>query len=232
MQGNISAIELRRIASLPSGGTGSGSGSGSGGGSGPSTTDIASTVLQLLPQLVSFFKGIFGDYTYTTGVRWLTQQYQYYVLGQANATGTHTGSGIDERYTPEAQTWFTAVLGVPIYDRERLHALMGTRVSDGAPLNNSDEARVDSYLRPTWKDTQGVPREKVMRAVQLAKQFRWGAMPGSWAKFGIPADPPQSANGAGGGGGLIPGVSKDKMPLYLGGALLLIGLYLYYDSDS
>lgn len=226
MQGNISAMQLRRIASLPSGGTGS----GTGGSSGPSATDIASTVLKLLPGLVSFFKGIFGDYTYTTGVRWLTQQYQYYVLGQANATGTHTGSGVDEKYTPEAQTWFSAVLGVPIFDRERLHALMGTRVSDGAPLNNTDAARVDSYLRPTWTDTQGVPREKVMRAVQIAKQFRWGAMPGTWAQFGVPADPPQSAGGA--GGGLIPGISGDKMPLYLGGTLLLIWLYLYYDGDS
>lgn len=219
----MSAIQLRRIASQPSGGTG--------GSSGPSTLDMASTVLALLPGLVSFFKGIFGSYQYTTGVRWLTQQYQYYVLGQANATGTHTGSGIDEKYTPEAQTWFTAVLGVPIYDRERLHALMGTRVTDGAPLNNSDEQRVDSYLRPTWKDTQGVPREKVMRAVQIAKQFKWGVMPGSWAKYGVPADPIEITSSAAGTGDIVQ-KAKENWPYLVGGALVLLGIYLYYDSDS
>lgn len=217
---------MQRIGSQPSGGTGTGTG-------GASALDIGSAILSALPALVSFFKGVFGgNYQYSTGVRWLTQQYQYYVLGQANATGTHTSTGLNEQYTPEAQTWFSLVLGVPIYDRERLHALMGTNVVDGRPLNNTDQQRVESYLRPQWTDTQGESPERVMRAVQIAKQFRWGAAPGSWAKYGVPADKPEPTSDAAGGGGLLPGVTGDKWPLYLGGALLLAGLYFMYDSDT
>jgi len=37
----------------------------------------------------------------------------------------------------------------------------------------------------------------------------------------------------GGGDSIIPGVSKDKLPLYAAGAaLLLIGIYYYYDGDA
>lgn len=195
--------------------------------------DIASAVVGLLPVLTSFFKSVFGgQYQYSTGVRWLTQQYQYYVLGQANATGTHTSTGLNEQYTPEAQAWFSAVLGVPIYDRERLHALMGTNVADGRPLNNTDEQRVESYLRPAWTDTQAESRNRVMRAVQIAKQFRWGAAPGSWAKYGVPADQPEPTSDA--GGGLFPGVSGGNNNLLLWGGLLLLGgaLYWYYEGDA
>ncbi len=224
MPGTISATELRRIASTPAPGTGGSGGTG--------TVDMLSVVADMLPLVVGLFTSLFGDkYQYSTGVRWLTAYYQYYVLGQGNVTGTHTSSGLDEKYTPEAQTWFTAVLGVPIFDRYRLHALMGTDPAAGRPLNNSDAARVDAYLRSDWLDTQGVPREKVERAVQIAKKFRWGTLPGSWKQYGIPADPPEVAAGANGGGGLLPPV-KDNLVLYGGAALLLLGLIFYYDSDT
>lgn len=219
--------EVDRMGVVPSGGSTTGTGTG-----GAGALDIASTVASMLPGLVAFFKGIFGNYTYTTGVRWLTQQYQYYVLGQANATGTHTSTGVNEKYTPEAQAWFTAVLGVPIYDRERLHALMGTRVSDGANLNQTDQQRVDSYLRPAWTDTQGEDPARVMRAVQIAKQFRWGAAPGSWAKYGIPADPPEVTNQQSGSGGGLTAGGEPNYSLWAGVAAVGLALYLMYDSDG
>jgi hypothetical protein len=189
----------------------------------------------MLPGLVSFFKGIFGDYAYSTQVRWLTTSYQYYVLGDGSATGTHSSTGVNEKYTQEAQTWFTAVLGVPIYDRLRLMALMGTEPSQGRPLNNTDDQRVDAYLNPQWTDTQGQDRERVMRAVQIAKQFKWGTMPGSWAKYGIPADQPEVISEQSGGGGNIFSDASGK-PNYLlwgGIAAAAAALYLLYeDSDS
>jgi hypothetical protein len=205
-----------------------------GGSSSPGTLDIASAIVSMLPGLVAFFKGIFGNYQYSTDVRWLTQQYQYYVLGDGSATGTHSSTGINEKFVPEAQTWFTAVLGVPIYDRQRLHALMGTRVSDGASLNISDDQKVANYLRSDWTDTQGQDPAKVMRAVQIAKQFRWGTIPGSWAKYGVPADQPEVISEQSGSGGnfFSDAAGKPNYLLWGGIAAAAAALYFFYEDSN
>lgn len=216
-----------RIGAEPSGGTGGASG-------GMGALDIASAVAGLIPVLASLFGSLFGTkYQFTTGVRWLTAYYQRYVLGM-NTTGTHTSSGLDEKYTPEAQAWFSAVLGVPIYDKFRLHALMGTRDSDGADLKWSDEKKVAAYLNPQWTDTQGQDPARVLRAVQIAKQFKWGVMPGTWAKYGIPADQPEQTSEQSGGGGLFDGTAggSDNLMLWGGLALLGVAAWMYYEGDT
>lgn len=131
-------------------------------------------------EVKKFFDKVFGGgWQFSTGVRWLTAYYQLYVLGQANVTSSNK---VDERYSPDAQGWFALVLGVPIYDRYRLHALMGTNPADGAPLNKTDQQKVQEYLA-FGPDTSSVDPVAVMQAVQIAKQFKWGTAPGSWAKF-------------------------------------------------
>lgn len=195
---------------------------------------IAAAVAKAAPILIGFFNSVFGvnKWQHTTGVRWLIAYYQYYVLGDASATSSNR---VNEQYITDAQTWFSVVLGVPIYDRYRLHALMGTNPADGAPLGQSDELRVQSYLRSEWVDTQGQDPARVLRAVQIAKQFRWGSMPGSWAVYGVPADPVEELSETPGGGGLtnlLGSGSGSNWPLIGGAALLLIGLYYMYDGDT
>lgn len=198
----------------------------------PATLTMAITSAVI--QLGSFFAKVFGKkHQFSTGVRWLTAYYQYYVLGDASATSSNR---VNEQLAPEAQAWFSVVLGVPIYDRYRLHALMGTNPADGAPLNKTDEQKINDYLNPQWTDTQGQSREAVARAVQIAKQFKWGAMPGSWAKYGVPANPPEpesETGGSGDAGGFLnlPG-GKPNYLLWGGIAVAALALYLIYDSDS
>lgn len=193
------------------------------------------TVAMVVIQLGNFFAKVFGKkHQFSTGVRWLTAYYAYYVLGDASATSSNR---VNEQLAPEAQAWFSVVLGVPIYDRYRLHALMGTNPADGAPLNKTDEQKINDYLNPQWTDTQGQSREAVAKAVQIAKQFRWGAMPGSWAQYGVPANPPEpvSETGDNGGTGGLLNLTGNGQPNYLmwgGIAVAALALYLIYDSDS
>jgi hypothetical protein len=143
-------------------------------------------VQAIAPKVVAFFKNIFGGGSqYTEGVQWLTAYYQYYVLGDASATGRTKAK---DQYTPEAQGWFATVLGVPIYDRFRLHALMGTNPVNGASLNKSDAQKAADYLA-LGNDTKDQSPAAVAQAVQIAKRFRWApeGTPGSWKQWSIAA---------------------------------------------
>lgn len=172
----------------------------------------AQVIQSAIPIITNFFSSLFGGGSqYTTGVQWLTQQYQYYVLGQANATSR---TDAEDRYTPEAQAWFSTVLGVPIYDRYRLHALMGTNAADGVPLNNTDQQRAQAYIA-LGPDTQNVDPAAVAQAVQIAKKFKWGAAPGSWAAFQTPAPDVTTGNGTGNGSGNGNGGSDTDKPGFM-----------------
>lgn len=158
--------------------------------------DFASLLQMASDKVKEFFTRLFGGgYQYSTGVRWLTSYYQYYVLGDGAVTSSNK---VNEVYSPESQGWFALVLGVPVYDRYRLHALMGTEPSQGAPLGNSDEQRVQAYL--SFPDGAAIDPKAVAQAVQIAKKFKWGTAPGSWKAFSAAA-PPVNGGGTGGGSG-------------------------------
>jgi hypothetical protein len=74
--------------------------------------------------------------------RWLVVQYEYYVLGINNNSETH----IQEAHVNPAISWFTVVLGVPvwdIYDTDRLRGISGT---DGHDLGYTDQQKAQDYL--------------------------------------------------------------------------------------
>lgn len=156
-------------------------------------------VAQVGAAVQSLFKSVFGGgYQNSSGVRWLAAYYDYYVNGNAASTSDNK---VDEKISPDAQAWFSAVLGVPIYDRYRLHALMGTNPADGSSLNRSDSQKVQDYL--SFPDTAGVNPANVASAVQMAKHFTWGSNPGSWAQ--VAKLVPGMTNTGGGGGANVTG---------------------------
>lgn len=138
---------------------------------------VAGPFIAAATSLIGVFVSLFGSkYSSSTGVRWLTQLYQYYVLGQGNVTSDNQ---VNETYTTAAQKWFSTALGVPIYDRYRFDALHGTLPIGTANPTGSDTDRAAMYYQvaPEVKD---IPEVAVDQAVQLAKQFQYGTAPGSW----------------------------------------------------
>jgi hypothetical protein len=145
---------------------------------------LKETVDQIIGPVTNLFKGLFGGgYQTTTGPRWLAAWYKHYVLGQPCESPTKCVGDAD---VPPAQAWFTAVTGVPIYDRYRLAALQGWDLQNDRPLNNTDSQRVDDYMRLGPLESSVDPAI-VMNAVQIAKNLRHHMPPGSWAPYGIPS---------------------------------------------
>lgn len=129
-------------------------------------------------ELVGAVLTLFGNkYDASTGVRWLTQYYEKYVLGLP----TRSDNTVDANNIGKAQAWFYYVLGVPVYDKYRLGALMGSDPDNGTYLHWTDEQKVQDYLK--YAETDGIDPAVVMQAVQIAKKMRWSDPPGSWAGF-------------------------------------------------
>lgn len=199
----------------------------------PVVGQIAAIGANFIGQIIAMFG---SNYSTSTGVRWLTQLYQYYVLGQSGAT---SDNHVDESYTAAAQKWFSYVLGVPIYDRYRLSALKGIQGISDSDLNNSDAQRAANYL--AYADTAGVSQAAAMQAVQLAKGLQFNNIPGSWASalvapslVGTTAT--NSTTGTSGGGAVTiqtgaPPVS-DNTGLFLVLAAAAVGYYFLIHKKS
>lgn len=127
-------------------------------------------------ELIGTFLKLFGsNYNTSTNVRWLTQNYENYVLGQ-NQRSDNT---VNEADVPNAQKWFSYVLGVPIFDRLDWYAIKGWSPSSETNLNNTDAQRVAAYK--TSPRASGVPDASIMQAVQIAKTLNFTDAHGSWA---------------------------------------------------
>lgn len=202
-----------------------------------SVGSIGDLAKNLLGPITSLFGGLFGgNFATSTGVRWLGQQYKYYILGDSSATSPT--KGMTDDIAKQAQAVFTAILGVPIYDRYRLAALQGWDLGNDKALNNSDSDRVSNYLA-LGPDTQGVDPSYVMQAVQIAKKLVHHQPAGSWAPFAVQASKmaPQVSQYLPGAGGsvsnnpYVPGATnqtlgffqrpQNKWMIYVGGALVL-----------
>lgn len=155
----------------------------------------ASAVSAIVPliaagaQIISLFIKLFGNkYTTSTGVRWLTQKYQYYVEGNAAVTSDNK---VDESKTSAAQTFFYAVLGVPIYDKFRLHTLMGTNPDTGQRLIPipSRDARAKTYLQYWDVQQAGTTYDQALQAAAIAETIplEINSMPGAWKN--LPVNP-------------------------------------------
>lgn len=138
-------------------------------------------------EIIGAFLQIFGSkYNTSTGVRWLTAKFEYYVLGNAGAT---SDNHVNENDTANAQKWFTTVLGVPIYDQYRYHALRGTSPTTGRSLNISREQRALNYLASAPDAVKlGVNFNDAYAATYPADKFGENNIdgsfpPGSWKGF-------------------------------------------------
>ena len=130
--------------------------------------------------LVGLFTSVLKDYKTSTGVRWLTQKYQFYVLGQSNVTSDNK---VTESFTDAAHKWFYGVFGVPIYDKFRYHTLTGTDPNTGKKLVPFPSAaqRAAEYLSK-YPETQGVvTQEQALAAANVGTTFPpENNSPGSW----------------------------------------------------
>src|SRR4029077_1220631 len=96
---------------------------------------------------------------------------------------------VNEGDTANAQKWFSTVLGVPIYDQLRYHALRGTSPQTGRSLNLTREQRATNYLNSAPDAVQlGVNFNDAYAATFQADQFKEnnidGSYPaGSWKGF-------------------------------------------------
>lgn len=150
------------------------------------TIPVAGPFIAAGAALVGLFTGLLKDYKTSTGVRWLTQKYQYYVLGQGNVTSDNK---VTEGYTDAAHKWFYAVFGVPVYDKFRYHTLTGTDPNTGRKLvpMPSAQQRASAYLQ--YPETRSVvTNEQALAAANIGTTFPSEQLaPGSW-KY-IPVSP-------------------------------------------
>lgn len=186
-------------------------------------------------ELVGAMLSIFGNrYETSTGVRWLTQYYEKYVMG----LNTRSDNTVNEGNVDAAQTWFSYVLGVPIYDKYRLGALMGYDTDANRSLNWTDEQKVQDYLK--YDEAKGIDPAIVMQAVQIAKKLKWTDPLGGWASF--PPAPSTIAttatettnqapapSGAGSGTTNILGGDSKTLLIILA---IAAGLYIAFDVDT
>jgi hypothetical protein len=133
-------------------------------------------------EIAGFFLTAFGSNFHTsTNVRWLTAKFQYYVLGQTYAV---SDNHVNEQYTDQAQAWFTTVMGVPIFDQLRYHALRGTSPKDGSNLNLSRTQRAQNYLNSAPDAVAArVTLDQAIQATYNADKFIENKIAGSWAGF-------------------------------------------------
>lgn len=133
-------------------------------------------------EVVGFFLVCFGSkYSESTGVRWLTAFFETWVLGMAK----HSDNKVNAANVKVAQNWFATVLGVPIYDKYRIHALMGTDPEGTKSLGLTQQQRAQKYLSFWDAVKAGVTYDQALAAVQRVDQLqmKWTDPPGAWHDF-------------------------------------------------
>jgi hypothetical protein len=152
-----------------------------------SAVPVAALAVEVVGLALNFFG---SSYTTSDNVRWLTAKYQYYVLGDGSATSNHHAN---EAYTQAAAKWFSYVVGVPVFDQLRYHALRGTSPVTGRSLNLTRQQRGQNYLASAPDAVQqGYTLADAIAATYPADQFKENGIdgtypPGSWKLF--PAAP-------------------------------------------
>lgn len=135
--------------------------------------------------LTGFFLEVFGSrYSSSTGVRWLEQMFDYYVRSMGSVTSDNKVPGTTQDINA-AQDWFGYVLGVPIYDKYRWHALRGENGDTGARLGISQAQMVQNYLNFPEVQKAGVTYDQALAAsnIALGMEYRAGDAPGLWANM-------------------------------------------------
>jgi len=141
-------------------------------------------------EVVGLALNIFGNkWNSNTQVRWLCQQYQYYVLGQANVTSDNK---INEAEIPNATKWFSIVTGVPIMDIYYMDRLRGVSGTTGQDYGYTDDRKASDYVFHVDPKIQPQPTlSEALAAVQIVKNYLPTVDPvtkktlpsGSWANL-------------------------------------------------
>jgi hypothetical protein len=189
------------------------------------TVPVVGWAAAAVAEVGGFFLSVFGSkYNTSTGVRWLVQRYQFYVLGQNSVT---SDQNVSETYVSPTQTWFSAVLGVPIYDQYRYHALHGSDPNTGKMIPGITRAqRANNYLASAPDAVAaGYTYADAYAATYQADQFVEPGPAGSWASFtAAPAivndDPSQASTTFVNQNGQL--VSSAGEPLTAGNPIILL----------
>lgn len=142
-----------------------------------------STIIGAAGAVIGFFLSAFGNkYSASTKVRWLTQAFEFYVMGNAGSTSDNK---VSEANVPTAQKWFSVVLGVPIYDICRWHTLRGENCDTGKPLGITREQAIQNFLNYPDIKQAGVTYAQAAEAAQIAStmQYKSGDQPGLWKNY-------------------------------------------------
>ncbi len=140
---------------------------------------VAGAIVIGVAALMKVAGRLFGNkWRNSTQVRWLLQHYQFDVLGNQDVTSDNK---VDETLLQPCYNFFTAVLGVPVYDDDRLQVLSGNDF-EGNFLNNSREERAVEYLKFWDAQEEGVTFDRAMAATYSADWLRdhWRGEPGDW----------------------------------------------------
>lgn len=121
-------------------------------------------------EIVGLALNIFGNKWHSNpDVRWLVQEYQYYVLGDAGSTSDNK---VNEANIEPAVKWFSLVHGVPINTRSTWGALRGNDESKFGDPKYTDSMRVANYYNTPEGKKSGADFNTVLEAVQIAKSLR------------------------------------------------------------
>lgn len=142
---------------------------------------VIGVIMAVVGGLIVLAGKLFGNkWHLSSKVRWLVQLYQFYVMGDPSATSARS---VDERNIQECYNWFTGVLGVPIYDNLRVHALKGTDSNTGKPIEprQSYHTRAINYL--SYWEAVDVSYNNAYAAAQISDELEFNKIAGSWAKI-------------------------------------------------
>ena len=144
---------------------------------------VVGGIVALVGGLVTLAGKLFGNkWHQSSGVRWLLQKYQYFVLGDTSATSSNH---VNEALLQDAYNWWTAVLGVPIYDKYRYHALAGEWPDSGKMIEprQTYSQRAAAYM--AFPEAANVSFDNAVLAAKLADQFDESLPAGGWQNFEI-----------------------------------------------
>jgi hypothetical protein len=170
----------------------------------PVVGTVGGTILIAVGALTKLAGALLGSkWTENNEVRWMLQQYQYYVLGQANV---RSDNDVNETYTNDALAWFYSVLGVPVYDANTVAILANTN-SQGQKTSFSPPEQAARYLAypQIAKLAAGVTLEQAQTAgiIGTATLNFYSspaqtaiAAPGSWANLPVAQSVIDAANAA------------------------------------
>lgn len=201
---------------------------------------VAAAIVAAVGLLTTLVGSVFGNKWHTsTQVRWLLKHFQYSVLGQANVTSDNK---VDETLLQDALNWFTAVLGVPIYDDDRLQVLAGNDY-EGNYLNNSYDERAAKYLEFWDAQREGVTMARAVEAAKAADYLRikYPEGPGAWnaapiSKYWVKET--GQASGAAAAASVAPierlkqFFANNKKLVLIGGGLLAVYFIFQKDIDK